>query len=402
MYNRYFGFKENPFSIAPDPRFLYMSEMHQDALAHLNYGLSPESCIILLTGEVGTGKTTICRCFLEQLDQKTNVAVILNPKLSALELLSAICDEFQIPVKGEHSSVKSHIDSLNRFLLQAHAQDRCCLLIIDEAQNLDPDVLEMVRLLTNLETDQRKLLKIYLFGQSELSAILARPDMAQIDQRITVRCHLKGLEPDDMSRYINHRVIIAGGGENRTLFDPGAIKKIHRLSGGIPRLINTICDRSLLGAYSEGKTTVKAAIVKKAGRELSGGGTAKQNSWHVLRILITISVTACIVVALSAGKISEFHHDAQFVSDNLNNQPEEASLLPDSLPESDHSPAPREGQQAPQSFSTAPEIKQNNGAISAAPQQNSRDDFAQSSSRSADIAQKEGTKITIKSMEISE
>jgi len=401
MYNRYFGFKENPFSIAPDPRFLYMSEMHQDALAHLNYGLSPESCIILLTGEVGTGKTTICRCFLEKLDQKTDVAVILNPRLSVLELLSAICDEFQIEVNGNRNSLKSHIDSLNLFLLQAHAQDRRCLLVIDEAQNLEPDVLEMVRLLTNLETNQRKLLKVFLFGQSELSDILARPDMTQIDQRITVRFHLRGLELNDIKEYINHRVIVAGGGENRTLFAPGAIKRIHQLTNGIPRLINTICDRSLLGAYSEYHSHVKRAVVNRAGREIFGGGAIKQKPWHLLRILITVSVAAFLIIALSSGEIGEWHRNGPIVSDSWTDQPAPHSFVTSSHSEQAKPAANKVGGSA--QLDSIPASTFDNKELDsmvAARQHNTAEDGTGSPNHRGETSSRKYTKISINTMKI--
>jgi len=297
MYKKYFGFNENPFSIAPDPRYLYMSEMHQEALAHLNYGAVSDGCIILLTGEIGTGKTTICRCFLEQLDQSTDVAIILNPKLTANELLGAICDEFEISDRGPEPTVKNHIDRLNDYLLRAHAENRQALLVIDEAQNLELDVLEMLRLLTNLETNRQKLLKIFLLGQSELLSILSRPDLTQISQRITSRYHLKGLIRDDMQAYINHRITVAGGGRAR-LFNKPAVKRIYTLSGGIPRLINSLCDRSLLGAYTEGKDRVNEKIVKKAAIEIFGKPEVEEKARPRFRLL---TVTALLLACILAG-----------------------------------------------------------------------------------------------------
>lgn len=267
MYKHHFGFNENPFSIAPDPRYLFMSERHQEALAHLSFGAASDGCIILLTGEVGTGKTTICRRFIESLDPTTDVAMVLNPKLTADELLAAICDEFRIDRAPEPSSTRKLLHRLNKFLLQGHANNRQALLIVDEAQHLDRDVLEMMRLLTNLETDRHKLLKIVLLGQSELATLLARPEMRQITQRITSRYHLKGLQRSDLPGYIQHRISVAGGGRTR-LFNDAAIKSIFSLTGGIPRLVNSLCDRSLLGAYTEGKTRVDRTIVKRAAREL--------------------------------------------------------------------------------------------------------------------------------------
>jgi len=298
MYDRYFGFNEPPFSISPNPDFLYMSEMHQDALAHLNHGVSDDGCITLLTGGVGTGKTTICRCFLEQLDDTTDVAVILNPKLKAIELLAAICDEFRISIRNGQNGVKRHIDKLNRFLLDAHARNRRSLLIIDEAQNLDKDVLEMVRLLTNLETSRQKLLKIFLLGQSELSVMLARHDMRQISQRITGRFHLGGLNLRDVHGYIQHRITVAGGGQSNKLFAARAVREIYRLSGGIPRLINKLCDRSLLGAYVDEKGSVSAAIVRKAARELALEDAPSKTPGDRLRLALTAVLAILLMVTL--------------------------------------------------------------------------------------------------------
>lgn len=357
MYNRYFGFRENPFSIAPDPRFLFMSEMHQDALAHLNFGVSSDGCIVLLTGEIGTGKTTICRCFLEQLDDETDVAVILNPKLSAVELLATICDEFQIPVAGS-SSVKHYIDHLNRFLLQTHAQNRRSLLVIDEAQNLDKDVLEMVRLLTNLETTKRKLLKIYLLGQSELSVILAQPDMTQINQRVTGRFHLKGLQITDMEGYIRHRITIAGGGHARHLFDRKAMRKIHRLSGGIPRLINNLCDRSLLGAYAKEKDTVNEALVKKAADEIFGKNFSSRKIEISLKSLVAASVTAFLIVVIWVFTTNEFFRPEPEASPStINNVSEKVSL--DNPDQNQSEMSPEAAPDVQQEHGSSPSVKQN-------------------------------------------
>lgn len=296
MYKKYFGFNENPFSIAPDPRYLYMSEMHQEALAHLNYGASSDGCIILLTGDVGTGKTTICRCFLERLDQDTDVAVIINPKLTVDELLATICEELQITTVNPKPTTKNYIDSLNIYLLQAHAEGRQTVLVIDEAQNLDLDVLEMLRLLTNFETNKQKLLKIFLLGQSEMSTILTRPDLAQINQRITSRFHLKGLQQEDVEAYINHRIVIAGGGRAR-LFSRNVIKHIYEITRGVPRLINSLCDRALLGVYTEGKDFVDQKILHTAAQEIFGKEppAAKQKTRFALIPVFGVVLTALVL-----------------------------------------------------------------------------------------------------------
>lgn len=306
MYNNYFGFRENPFSIAPDPRYLYLSEMHRDALAHLQFGVSSEGGIILLTGEVGTGKTTLCRYFLEQLEPTAHVALIINPGLSASELLATVCDEFRIPVDRD-AGTKKHIDVLNQFLLTAHGNNRETLLIIDEAQNLDKEALEMVRLLTNLETDRSKLLKIFLLGQSELATVLKSPDLTQFSQRITGRFHLTGLEDTETMDYIQHRISVAGGSDE-TLFNEKAVKKIHRLTNGIPRLINTLCDRCLLGAYSDDRQQVDETIVKKAAREIFGFDRVTKTIQIPVHSLATVVVVLIMILGLWVGTTSDLFH----------------------------------------------------------------------------------------------
>lgn len=268
MYNEYFGFKEAPFSIAPDPHYLYMTAQHREALAHLVYGLNSEGGCILLTGEVGTGKTTICRCLLEQIPEHANIALLLNPKVTAVELLETICDEFKIPCFEKHGTIKTYIDQINTFLLEANARNEKTVLIIDEAQNLDSSVLEQLRLLTNLETDQRKLLQIVMLGQPELLDILSRPEMRQLAQRITARFHLRPLSREELKAYISHRLAVAG--QNIQLFSDPVIKRIHQISQGIPRLINVICDRALLGSYVQDDSSVELATVNKAAKEIFG------------------------------------------------------------------------------------------------------------------------------------
>jgi general secretion pathway protein A len=269
MYTRYFGLTEKPFSIAPDPHFLYLSELHREALAHLVYGIESGGCLVLLTGEVGTGKTTVSRCLVEQLPESTDIALILNPKLTVIELLSTICDELQIQGVTSQTSVKYYTDLLNHHLLESHALGRNTVLIVDEAQDLDPDILEQLRLLTNLETTKEKLLKIILLGQPELRDLLDRPEFSQVNQRITSRYHLLPLQEQDVFAYIDHRIRIAGGGRAR-LFSDKAVKRISELSKGVPRLINLLCDRALLGAYVEEKDQVDPDIVERAGREVYG------------------------------------------------------------------------------------------------------------------------------------
>jgi len=267
MYNQYFGLRDSPFSIAPNPLFLYMSERHREALAHLLYGVRSQGGFILLTGEVGTGKTTVCRCLLEQLPEDVDVAFIINPKLSVDELLETICDEFHIAY-DKNASRKLLVDAINDFLLKSHRQNKRTVLIIDEAQNLAVDVLEQLRLLTNLETNERKLLQIILLGQPELQQLLAKQELRQLSQRVTARFHLQALSRAEVAEYVYHRLEVAGC--KNELFPQAVINRIYRISEGIPRVINLICDRALLGAYSENKSQVSLSILTKSAEEVLG------------------------------------------------------------------------------------------------------------------------------------
>jgi len=279
MYTRFFGLKREPFSIAPDPRYLFMSERHREALAHLLYGVRGGGGVVLLTGQIGAGKTTVCRAFFEQLPSQVHVAYVVNPKLSALELLQTVCDEFHVAYRPEPTdgnerpyrprSVKDFIDPLNAFLLQAHAAGENCLLVIDEAQQLSSKVLEQLRLLTNLETNERKLLQIVLIGQPELRTLLAQPELEQLAQRVIARYHLEALDEADTTRYVRHRLGVAGLA-GALPFDAGALRALHKLSGGIPRRINLLADRALLGAYSGDASRVTAATVRRAAAEVMG------------------------------------------------------------------------------------------------------------------------------------
>lgn len=294
MYNDYFGFKDSPFSIAPNPQFLYMSERHREALAHLLYGIKSDGGFILLTGEVGTGKTTVCRCLLGQVPEDVDTAFVLNPKLTAIELLATVCDDLGIEYPHD-ASIKVLVDRLNQFLLSSWEQGRRTVLIIDEAQNLDVDVLEQLRLLTNLETNERKLLQIILLGQPELLDILDREEMRQLSQRVTARFHLSALTQDEVGSYIIHRLEVAGArGE---LFPTHSIRRIYDLSGGIPRLINLICDRSLLGAYAENQAQVDRKIVDKAAREILGDRHRPPGRSKV-PMLATAAVLAAVIVGV--------------------------------------------------------------------------------------------------------
>ncbi|QFU77780.1 general secretion pathway protein GspA [Halioglobus maricola] len=270
MYHQYFGLNEAPFSIAVNPRYLFMSARHRDALAHLLYGVGAGGGFILLTGEVGTGKTTINRCLLEQLPQDTDVAIILNPALNAMELLATVCDELGIEYDRQGHTLKSLTDALHSYLLENHRKGRKTVLMIDEAQHLDFEVLEQIRLLTNLETNSEKLLQIILIGQPELAQLLARPELRQLNQRITARYNLEPLNLAETGAYIQHRLQVAGMTADRQIFPPAVVKGIYRQTRGIPRLINVLCDRIMLGAYGRGKSRADMAMLRLATREVMG------------------------------------------------------------------------------------------------------------------------------------
>lgn len=267
MYTEHFGLNEKPFSISPDPRYLYMSQRHADALAHLVFGISESGGFIQLTGEVGTGKTTLIRSLLGRLPDKTEIALILNPQLSTKQFLQAICTELHVPF-AQRDTAKGLIDKLNERLLALHAENRRVVLIVDEAQTMSPALLEQVRLLTNLETEKQKLLQIILIGQPELREVLSRPEMRQIAQRITGRYHLEPLDGPDTAIYVAHRMRVAGG--RPEIFSKRAVRKLYRLSRGLPRLINIIADRSLLAAYARDENLIGASLVGKAADEVFG------------------------------------------------------------------------------------------------------------------------------------
>jgi general secretion pathway protein A len=269
MYTRFFGLAEKPFAITPDPRYLYLSERHAEALAHLLYGINESGGFIQLTGEVGTGKTTVVRTLLSRVPHHADVAVILNPRVTPVEFLLTICEELGVPIaEADRSSVKQMVDALNRRLLNAHAEGRRIIVLVDEAQNLSFDVLEQVRLLTNLETPTQKLLQIILIGQPELRELLDRTDLRQLAQRITGRYHLMPLSREETKGYVRHRLRVAGA--TQEIFTPGALLELHRLSSGIPRVINVACDRALLGGYTQETKKITASLVRRAAGEVYG------------------------------------------------------------------------------------------------------------------------------------
>lgn len=278
MYNDHFGFNEAPFSISPDPRFLYMSDRHRDALAHLIYGAGENGGFVLLTGQVGTGKTTLIRSLIEQNLENIDIAMCLHSGLSTIDFVASICDELNVSYPDNPTSLKPLVDALNQHLLTAHADGRQTVLIIDEGQNLSREVLEQIRLLTNLETNNRKLLRIILVGQEELQDSINRKDLRQLSQRITTRYHLTALNAKEVKEYITHRLKKAKG--NPSIFSAQAIKKVYQLTGGVPRLINVLCDRALLTAYNEDVYRVSAKHINDAAAETLPNYQTKPRTGH--------------------------------------------------------------------------------------------------------------------------
>lgn len=299
MYTNHFGLDEPPFSITPDPRYLYFGERHTEALAHLLYGVSEDGGFVMLTGEVGTGKTTLLRRLLKRLPEDLDAALVLNPRQTVPEFLTTVCEELAIDTAGADGSIKALVDRLNRYLLDAHARGRRTVIVMDEAQDLDREVLEQVRLLTNLETEREKLLKMVLVGQPELRELIARSDLRQLRQRITARYHLQPLTVDETASYVRHRLAVAGG--EYDLFTPGALRRVHRRAQGIPRLINVICDRALLGAFAQERESVDEALVDQAWQEAVSpdapqGSRRARLPWVAAALAITAAGLAGVVL----------------------------------------------------------------------------------------------------------
>ena len=284
MYLSFFDLQQAPFSITPDPEFVYLSEKHQESLAHLIYGVTRGggAGFVQLTGEVGTGKTTISRLFLQELPEDTQAALILNPNINPTELLETLCKEFKIPTRGIKGKLNAMVNKLNDHLLKSWAEGTNTLVIIDEAQNIPRDTLEQLRLLTNLETDQQKLLQIILIGQPELKQLMQRKDLRQLAQRVTSRFHLQPLSAAETSQYINHRITVSGGQPG--LFSRSAIQRVYQQTKGIPRLINVLCDRSLLVAFAAESPTVKLTHVKQAISEVYPDQPAQPSRWWLLPV----------------------------------------------------------------------------------------------------------------------
>lgn len=298
MYLRFFQFDDYPFAVTPDPTFLFLSEHHREALGHLLYGTGESGGFVQLTGEVGTGKTTLIRALLQQEHDNLDVALCLNPQLTVNEFVAQICDELGAKrPKRAGTTLKALVDALNEHLLATHADGRRTVLIVDEAQNLDRDVLEQLRLLTNLETSKHKLLRIILVGQPELEELLRRPDLRQLAQRITARFHLPSLDAAQTRAYIRHRLVVAGG--NAGIFGTTACRRVHRVTGGVPRLINTVCDRALMGAYSLGKDEVTTAMVQRAARESLADEPSR--IWQARPAYRVAGAVAMVIGALCLG-----------------------------------------------------------------------------------------------------
>ena len=299
MYTSYFGLKENPFNLTPDPRYLFLSSQHREALNHLIYGINERKGFVLITGGIGTGKTTISRAFLSVLDKSVDSALIFNSAVSDMELLQTINREFGIKSERGRPTRKRLISALNAFLLKNFAAGRNAVLLIDEAQNLPLSVLEQIRMLSNLETDREKLLQIALLGQPELQKLLDLPSLRQLNERITVRYNLKPLNSEQVQQYIEHRLIIAAGNNGNLRFPDGVCKIIHGYADGIPRRINAICDRALLIAYTRGTSSIDKNIIRQAVDDIGGnylkGRHRKTGFLLAILLALTILVSAGII-----------------------------------------------------------------------------------------------------------
>lgn len=300
MYKAFYGLREKPFNLTPDPRFLYLSEKHKEAFAHLLYGIRSRSGFVMVTGEIGTGKTTICRNLLNQLDEDTEVAFIFNPMLSPLELLRKIVSEFGIDARGANALELT--EELNEYLLEAAAKGKNCVLLIDEAQNLDPQVLEQIRLLSNLETETEKLLQIVLIGQPELGEKLELHELRQLNQRITARYHLRPLSEKEVLQYIAYRLHVAGG-RRGVKFARAAVRAVYRISKGTPRVINAVCDRALLIGFTKEVHVITKGIVQRAYKEIRGDAVfgKPQPRLSLRRLLwnpVAAVAAACILAAV--------------------------------------------------------------------------------------------------------
>ena len=320
MYEDYYGFTEKPFSLTPDPKYLFKSASHASAFELLQYAVRRREGFVVITGDIGTGKTTLCRALLEQIDRKTFTALVLNPFVSEEDLLRLVLQEFGVVSREEIKrgrlagvSKQELIETLNEFLLSLQAIGAQALLIIDEAQNLPLQVLEQIRILSNLETEKEKLLQIVLVGQSNLKDLLRRPDLRQLDQRVSIRYDLKPLTAEETAAYVQHRLSVAGGGAAVT-FAPKALARVHQFTGGIPRLINLLCDRALLTAYSAHATRVAAAAVASAAASLELERPAgRRRGW--LRQRLAPFTAGVVLAAMVGGGAAAMWHYRQYATE---------------------------------------------------------------------------------------
>ncbi|MBI5115090.1 AAA family ATPase [Candidatus Poribacteria bacterium] len=327
MYESFFGFKEKPFNITPDPKYLYLSGQHQEAIAHLLYGIRERGGFVVITGEIGTGKTTLCRYLINEIDDRTEGAIIFNPNLSEIELLKSINEDFGIISTGQ--TKKELIDELNQFLLEKRLRGKNIVLIIDEAQNLQPVVLEQIRMLSNLETEKEKLIQLILIGQPQLKRLLARPELRQLDQRVTARYHLDPLNRNETCEYIQHRLDVASNG-SRLSFEPAAMKQVYKFSKGTPRLINVVCDRALLGAFAAGQQgPVTRKLVKQAIREVAG---ERFSLWDRLSLDRSSAKVLAYAIAVAVVAGLGLHSVANLLSARKNSAPQ-TELIPDAPPD---------------------------------------------------------------------
>ena len=316
MYTSYFGFKESPFNLTPDPRYLFLSPHHREALDHLLYGINERKGFIAITGGIGTGKTTLCRALLDQLDESTKSALIFNSFINEKELLEIINQEFGIHLDPGVQTKKEHIDRLNQFLLKTFSGGGNAVLLIDEAQNLSHTVLEQIRMLSNLETEKEKLIQIVLVGQSELKELLASSSLRQLNERIMVRYELRPLAYMDVQGYVEHRLVVAGGRGNLK-FTKGAFKAIYRYSQGNPRRINAVCDRALLIAYAREKYTISKGMVGRAIEEIRGDIEAEHGikGWPWKKAASSIALLLLLIMVAGFAGWSFREHILGFFSD---------------------------------------------------------------------------------------